>query len=387
VLLPRFQPLPLGRARAPFSHPDWIFEVKWDGFRAVLYSDEIGVRLVSRNGNTFKSFPDLCKGLAQDLKGRRYILDGEIVCLDSQGKPQFRNLLFRHNEPHFIAFDLLWDAHARSDDEEEMRRFANGEDTRYLPLIDRKLRLRRVVPTRGERLLFCDHIDADGERLFRLACENDLEGIVAKRRDDPYLTEYANWLKIRNQNYSQWAGCEELFGRERESDPMLGCGKGAWQHVRQRWIRIHHALAAASSEPFALYLRLKIQAFQQQVAQSLQEEMNANRQRLAAALLPAVAKNPPSRWTKFIGPKPSEAEIRACLDRDLVRSFRSAQDLIKEMKVTVIFKDVTYESLSDRKFIEVARKALPNLNMLHEEYLAAEGLTRDAKASAVGELQ
>jgi hypothetical protein len=59
----------------------------------------------------------------------------------------------------------------------------------------------------------------------------------------------------------------------------------------------------------------------------------------------------------------------------------------KKTKVTVIFKDVTYESLSDRKFIEVARKALPNLNMLHEEYLAAEGLTREAKASAVGELQ
>lgn len=219
MLLPMFQSLQLTRARAPFFHSDWIFEVKWDGFRALLYSGEDGVRLVSRNGNTFKSFPELCEGLVRDLNGRRCVLDGEIVCLDSQGKPQFRDLLFRRGEPVFYAFDILWDEHASSDDEEEMRRFRNGEDTRYLPLNDRKLRLRRVVPKRGERLLYCDHIEADGEGLFRLACEHDLEGIVAKRKGDPYLPEHASWLKIRNQEYSQWVGREELFERERGSDP------------------------------------------------------------------------------------------------------------------------------------------------------------------------
>jgi ATP-dependent DNA ligase len=70
-MLPTFQPLPLGRAPKPFSRADWLFEVKWDGFRALLYSESDGVRLVSRNGNTFKSFPGLCEGLARDLKGRR----------------------------------------------------------------------------------------------------------------------------------------------------------------------------------------------------------------------------------------------------------------------------------------------------------------------------
>src|SRR5207248_8087544 len=143
--------------------PDWIFEVKWDGFRAVLYSDEVGVRLVSRKGNMFKSFPGLCEALGRDLKGRRCVLDGEIVCLDADGKPQFRDLLFRRAEPVFYAFDILWGEHAQSDDEEERQRFRNGEDLRYLPLIDRKLRLRRVVATQAERLLYCDHIDADGE--------------------------------------------------------------------------------------------------------------------------------------------------------------------------------------------------------------------------------
>jgi len=112
---------------------------------------------------------------------------------------------------------ILCYEHAWSDDEEESRRFGNGEDIRYLPLIDRKLRLRAGVLKRSERLLYCDHIDGDGEALFRLACEHDLEGIVAKRKSDPYLPEHAQSLKIRNREYSQWAGREELFERERST--------------------------------------------------------------------------------------------------------------------------------------------------------------------------
>ena len=100
-----------------------------------------------------------------------------------------------------------------------MHRLRNGEDIRYLPLIDRKLRLRRVVPKSSERLLYCDHIEQNGEALFELACTRGLEGIVAKRKGDPYLPDHATWLKIRNRNYSQWAGREKLFERERVSDP------------------------------------------------------------------------------------------------------------------------------------------------------------------------
>jgi bifunctional non-homologous end joining protein LigD len=194
-------------------------EPRLHGFRALLCADKDGVRLVSRKGNSFKSFLGLSEGLARDLNGRRCVLDGEIVCLDADGKALFRDLLFRHAEPMFYAFDILWDKHAKSDDEEEQRRFRNGEDLRYLPLIDRKLRLDAVVPNRGERLLYCDHIDTDGAGLFQLACEHDLEGIVAKRKSDPYLPEHASWLKIRNQNYSQGVGREELFERERGGDP------------------------------------------------------------------------------------------------------------------------------------------------------------------------
>ena len=214
--------MPLGRLRDPFSHPDWIFEIKWDGFRALLFSSKDDVRLVSRNGNTFQSFPGLCEGLARDLKGHRCVLDGEIVCLDQHGRSQFNNLLFRRGEPFFYAFDLLWDEHAWSDDEQERRRFRNGEDTRYLPLCDRKLRLRAVVPKQRERLLYCDHVEAEGEGLFQLACDHDLEGIVAKHQHAPYLPEKeTTWFKIRNRAYSQWVGREELFERERERNPDL----------------------------------------------------------------------------------------------------------------------------------------------------------------------
>src|SRR5437763_16751115 len=100
--------MPLGRTRTPFSHPDWIFEIKWDGFRALLYSDTEGVRLVSRRRNVFKSFPGLCEGLARDLQSRRCALDGGIVALDPHRTPQFRQLLFRRAEPLLYAPDVLW---------------------------------------------------------------------------------------------------------------------------------------------------------------------------------------------------------------------------------------------------------------------------------------
>lgn len=102
------------------------------------------------------------------------VLDGEIVCLDGDGKPQFRDLLFRRGAPRFIGFDLLW---------------FDGIDFRYLSLSERKLELRRIIPEGSDQLLYCDHVEFDGEGLFRLACENDLEGIVAKKKHAPYQPE------------------------------------------------------------------------------------------------------------------------------------------------------------------------------------------------------
>jgi ATP-dependent DNA ligase len=89
----------------------------------------------------------------------------------------------------------------------------------YSPLIERKHRLRSILPTSSARVLYCDHVEGEGELLFSVACDNDLEGIVAKRKFDPYLPNLASWLKIRNTSYSQWEGRQELFERERNNDP------------------------------------------------------------------------------------------------------------------------------------------------------------------------
>src|SRR5437773_6383332 len=124
-------------------------------------------RLVSRNGNTFASFRDTAADVAASFRGADAVLDGEIVCLDVHGCPQFEDLLFRRGELFFVAFDAPW---------------LDGEDLRRLPLLERKRRLRRVVP-RGRsasRLRYLDHVEADGCGLYRLACERNLEGIVAK---------------------------------------------------------------------------------------------------------------------------------------------------------------------------------------------------------------
>ena len=155
VLPPIIQPMPLVRQREPFSHPDWLFEIKHDGFRALAYVENGTARLLSRNGNWFKSFPVLCDSLASDLRVRSAVLDGEIVYLDKQGRTQFNRLLYRRGDPRFYAFDLL---------------FLNGRDLRKLPLIERKTRLRKIIPPQPSRLLLCDYIEGRGEELFAAAC-------------------------------------------------------------------------------------------------------------------------------------------------------------------------------------------------------------------------
>ena len=217
--LPIVQPLPLTSRPEPFSHPDWLFEIKYDGFRALAYADPSGVRLISRKGNRFRSFADLCTGIEFSLKARQAILDGEIVCLDEQGHSQFNELLFRRGGPSFCAFDLL---------------HLNGKDLRNLPLIERKRSLRRIIPQRSVSLLYVDHLESEGERMFEVVCHCDLEGIVAKNRHSRYAVEDGNpaWVKIKNRSYTQVIGRDELFERRYEAQgaPEIGwdvCARAA----------------------------------------------------------------------------------------------------------------------------------------------------------------
>jgi len=204
-----FTPMPLNRSREPFSSPDWIFELKYDSFRALAEIEYGRCRLISRNGNAFATFRDLALRIGKLIPDNRVVLDGEIVCLDERGRPQFNNLLFHRGEPSFVAFDLLFDT---------------GTDMRREQVLDRKAELRRLLRHIHEPLMYVDHIDQDGEALFRRVCKLDLEGIVAKLKSGPYVTERekSTWRKILNPNYSQRVGREELFERDRHKEPTAG---------------------------------------------------------------------------------------------------------------------------------------------------------------------
>src|SRR5215469_9659499 len=105
--LPKIAPLVLKGRAAAFDNPDWLYEVKYDGFRALLEIDGTGARLVSRNRNRFKYLDPLAAALAKRLRVNDAILDGEVICVDETGRPIFIDLL-RRKEPRFVAFDLLW---------------------------------------------------------------------------------------------------------------------------------------------------------------------------------------------------------------------------------------------------------------------------------------
>ena len=188
----------LTRLPAPFSDPEWLFEVKFDGFRSLCYITEGNVRLVSRKGHTYKSFRSLCDCIASDVHAEDAILDGEIVCLDDRGYSQFKTLMYRRAEPCFYAFDLLW---------------LNGEDLRECPLIERKKELQKIISKdSASRVLYAEHIEERGEDLYKLTVDRDLEGIVGKWKRGAYRDgEKTSWLKIKNPHYSQIVGRDKLF--------------------------------------------------------------------------------------------------------------------------------------------------------------------------------
>jgi bifunctional non-homologous end joining protein LigD len=106
-VLPQITPMTLSRQREPFDHPDWIFELKHDGFRCLAYIADGSCQLISRRRNAYKSFASLRESLAK-LRVKNAVLDGEIVCLDGNGKSIFKDVMHRRGEPIFYAFDLLW---------------------------------------------------------------------------------------------------------------------------------------------------------------------------------------------------------------------------------------------------------------------------------------
>jgi bifunctional non-homologous end joining protein LigD len=181
----------------PFSDPNWLFEIKWDGVRALARIEDGASTWRSRNGaDITKRYPELAF-LPQAFAASQAIVDGEIVALDERGLSSFERLQERMHvrapSEHlvsqipvvFFAFDLL---------------YCDGYDLRKAPLLERKQLLQRLVHA-SERFRYADHQMEHGKELFELAKQTGLEGIVAKRADSPYVSERsAYWMKLKVTN-------------------------------------------------------------------------------------------------------------------------------------------------------------------------------------------
>jgi bifunctional non-homologous end joining protein LigD len=190
-------PLTLAKtADDPFDSKDWIFELKYDGVRALAIRDGENVRLFGRNQRDItRRYPEVTLALAA-LPFERFVIDGELVALDDDGRPSFQLLQRRmhQDDPREAArlslaipvtlftFDLL--------------AFENF-DLRTLPLEQRKELLAKLIRGEGP-VRYCDHVLSRGAEFFAAASAAGLEGIVAKRRDAPYRgTRTGDWLKIK----------------------------------------------------------------------------------------------------------------------------------------------------------------------------------------------
>jgi bifunctional non-homologous end joining protein LigD len=177
-----------------FSDPNWLFEIKWDGVRALAWIAEGTLNLRSRTGQDItKRYPELAS-LPETIAARKAILDGEIVALDARGHSDFERLqermhvrapsenLVSETPVVYYVFDLL---------------YCDGYDVREAPLLERKQLLQRLLHA-SKRFRYSDHQLERGKELFELARENGLEGILAKRVGSPYVSDRsANWVKLK----------------------------------------------------------------------------------------------------------------------------------------------------------------------------------------------
>ncbi|MBV7533777.1 DNA ligase D [Chitinophaga sp. sic0106] len=199
------QPMLATLTKGPFDKPDWIYEIKWDGYRAVGYLNKSKVDILSRNQISFNAkFTTIVEALKK--WNTKAVVDGEIVALNDKGDPDFQalqNFLKTGRSAHIVyyIFDLLW---------------YDGRDLRQLPLLERKQLLERILPQDNPVLLYSNHITGEGTAFFKAAVARGLEGIMAKAADSPYSTgrRAESWLKIKNNQQMEAIICGYTEGRK-----------------------------------------------------------------------------------------------------------------------------------------------------------------------------
>jgi bifunctional non-homologous end joining protein LigD len=193
----------------PFDNHNWIFELKWDGYRAIAELDKKKVKLYSRNGLSFNErYPALVSEL--EKLGLRAVLDGEVVVFDEEGKPNFQKLQHYDDNRHlplvYYVFDIL---------------SLNNKDLKDLPLTERKEILKNALP-QNEYIRYSDHVEETGKAFFEEVKKTNLEGIMAKKADSTYVTgiRTKEWLKIKHTHtreaviagYTEGRGSRKHFG-------------------------------------------------------------------------------------------------------------------------------------------------------------------------------
>lgn len=171
----------------PFDRPGWLYEIKWDGYRAVAFRNKSRLDLKSRNDKDFgEKFYPVYEALKQWKVDA--VLDGEIVVVDRTGRANFGDLQNWRSEAdgtlRYYVFDILW---------------YKGYDLRHLPLQDRKAILKQLVPEDSDTIFYSNDFETSGIEFLEAARQMDLEGIIAKRCDSPYRAgdRTADWLKIK----------------------------------------------------------------------------------------------------------------------------------------------------------------------------------------------
>ncbi|CUT12791.1 ATPdependent DNA ligase EC 6511 [Bradyrhizobium sp.] len=219
----RLQPMLASLTDAPFDDPDWVFEDKFDGFRMVAEIRRGRVALYSRNGKIIShSYVEVAKAL-EGVKADA-VIDGELVAIGKDGVSHFQllqNALRHEAKLLYCAFDLM---------------FAAGEDLRALPLLERKKRLKALLP-RHKLIAFSNHRKDSGTKFFAQAELRHLEGIMAKRADSPYASgrRTADWLKVKTAQRQEVviAG----FTAPRRTRPFFGAlvlavrDADAWRYI------------------------------------------------------------------------------------------------------------------------------------------------------------
>jgi bifunctional non-homologous end joining protein LigD len=176
-------------ARVAPSGPQWVHEIKHDGFRFICRRDGHRVRVFSRNGRDWTDRVPLIAEAIANLRVKSVTLDGEGVVCRPDGVSDFDRLRaavgrLGSRNAFLFAFDLLE---------------INGTDLRRDAWDERRKVLARLLQGAGPGIRLSDHLDGDGARAFRHACHMGLEGIVAKRRDRPYRSGRSpDWIKVKN---------------------------------------------------------------------------------------------------------------------------------------------------------------------------------------------